>query len=179
MHASCTLLCGHSHFQSMQCRWWHFGVTGTHGGYWCMQALCIQHCLLCFIHCVVWMVANVWFVCRGVICLLKVVDGSVTKGDRVIASSTGEVYDVLEVRSFTVESPPPLPLGLSLQCTEVYKGLRCTRGLCCSQVGYVIKHLSSGLHIRKSKQHFKCTLSEQNNIACSASYQLYLFIIIY
>ena len=156
----------------MQCRWWHFGVTGTHGGYWCRQAFCIQHCLLCFITCVVWMVANVWFVCRGVICLLKVVDGSVTKGDRVIASSTGEVYDVLEVRSFTVE-PPPRPWA----CLR--SALRCTRGLCCSQVGYVVKHLSSGLHIRKSKKHLKCTLSEQNNIACLASYELYLLIIIY
>ena len=37
--------------------------------------------------------------CRGVICLLKVVDGTLTKGDRVIASSTGEMYDVLEVCS--------------------------------------------------------------------------------
>lgn len=53
------------------------------------------------------MVAIVWLLCRGVICLLKVVDGSVTKGDRVIASSTGEVYDVLEVRSSTMDPPPP------------------------------------------------------------------------
>ena len=36
-------------------------------------------------------------VSRGVICLLKVVDGIVKKGDRVIASATDEVYDVLEV----------------------------------------------------------------------------------
>ena len=40
--------------------------------------------------------------CRGVICLLKVVDGTLTKGDRVIASSTGEMYDVLEVCSHDV-----------------------------------------------------------------------------
>ncbi len=72
-----------------------------------------------------------WFVCRGVICLLKVVDGSVVKGDRVIASSTGEVYDVLEVTSSTVENPsppPPLPPTLPCHCS----GLRCNRGVCCS-----------------------------------------------
>ena len=37
--------------------------------------------------------------CRGVICLLRVVDGIVKKGDKVIASSSGEIYDVLEVRN--------------------------------------------------------------------------------
>ena len=36
---------------------------------------------------------------RGVICLLRVVDGMVKKGDKVIASSSGEIYDVLEVRN--------------------------------------------------------------------------------
>lgn len=56
---------------------------------------------------------------RGVICLLKVVDGSVTKGDRVIASSTGEVYDVLEVG---VLAPEAVPTGK----------------LCTGQVGYLI-----------------------------------------
>jgi len=75
----------------------------------CMHAFYILHCIPRFINYVVWMVAIVWFVCRGVICLLKVVDGSVVKGDRVIASSTGEVYDVLEVTSSTVENPSPPP----------------------------------------------------------------------
>ena len=71
----------------------------------------------------------VCFLCRGVICLLKVVDGSVTKGDRVIASSTGEVYDVLEVRSSTMDPPlPPSPPTLSLQCADVYRGGQQTAG---------------------------------------------------
>jgi len=99
MHASCDLLCGHSLSQSVQYSWWHFGVTGTLGQNLCMHAFCILRCLLCFTIYVVWTVAIVWFLCRGVICLLKVVDGSVIKGDRVIASSTGETYDVLEVGS--------------------------------------------------------------------------------
>lgn len=37
--------------------------------------------------------------CRGVICLLKVVDGEVVKGDRITTASNGEHYDILEVRS--------------------------------------------------------------------------------
>lgn len=32
--------------------------------------------------------------------MLKVVDGMVTKGDKVMAASTEEVYDVLEVSNF-------------------------------------------------------------------------------
>ncbi len=83
-----------------------------------------------------------WLVCRGVICLLKVVDGSVVKGDRVIASSTGEVYDVLEVGSSTVENTsPPSPLPpptLPCHCS----GLRCNRGVCFSGFGYIIKHVT-------------------------------------
>lgn len=38
-------------------------------------------------------------VLRGVICLLKVVDGMLKKGDRVVAASTEETYDVLEVNA--------------------------------------------------------------------------------
>ncbi|KAL0048521.1 hypothetical protein WJX82_004995 [Trebouxia sp. C0006] len=50
---------------------------------------------------------------RGVICLLKVVDGSVVKGDRVIASSTGEVYDVLEaIEELLIEAQHYRVLGL-------------------------------------------------------------------
>ena len=96
----------------------------------CMHAFYILHCTLCFINYVVWVVAIVWFVCRGVICLLKVVDGSVVKGDRVIASSTGEVYDVLGGGLFSVAPPPPP--SLPCHCS----GLRCMMGVCCSGIGY-------------------------------------------
>lgn len=41
--------------------------------------------------------------CRGVICLLKVVDGEVRKGDRITAAFNGEHHDVLEVRSLHIE----------------------------------------------------------------------------
>lgn len=34
---------------------------------------------------------------RGVICLVEVVDGRLRKGDKVVASSSGEAYDILEV----------------------------------------------------------------------------------
>ncbi|KAL3142012.1 hypothetical protein ABBQ32_004651 [Trebouxia sp. C0010 RCD-2024] len=56
---------------------------------------------------------------RGVICLLKVVDGMVKKGDKVMASSTEEVYDVLEVG---VLAPEAVSTGK----------------LCTGQVGYLI-----------------------------------------
>ena len=105
-----------------------------------MHAFYILHCTLCFINYVVWVVAIVWFVCRGVICLLKVVDGSVVKGDRVIASSTGEVYDVLEVGSSSVPSPPPPLPALSLQWAEVYDGSLLFRNWLSSSL-----YLSSGM----------------------------------
>ena len=34
---------------------------------------------------------------RGVICLVEIVDGHLRKGDKVVASSTGDTYDILEV----------------------------------------------------------------------------------
>lgn len=34
---------------------------------------------------------------RGVICLVEIVDGHLRKGDRVVASSTAEAYEILEV----------------------------------------------------------------------------------
>lgn len=36
--------------------------------------------------------------CRGVICLVEVVDGRVHKGDRLTGIATGDSYDVTEVR---------------------------------------------------------------------------------
>ena len=36
---------------------------------------------------------------RGVICLVEVVDGALKLGDRVQAMSTGDLHDVLEVRT--------------------------------------------------------------------------------
>jgi translation elongation factor EF-4 len=35
---------------------------------------------------------------RGVICLVEIVDGELRKGDRVVAFSSGEAYDILEVK---------------------------------------------------------------------------------
>ena len=40
---------------------------------------------------------------RGVVCLVEVVDGRVERGDRVTALSTGEGYEVQEVRGQCVE----------------------------------------------------------------------------
>jgi translation elongation factor EF-4 len=34
---------------------------------------------------------------RGVICMVEIIDGHLRKGDRVVASSTGDTYDILEV----------------------------------------------------------------------------------
>ena len=34
---------------------------------------------------------------RGVICLVNIVDGSIKKGDKIQAASSGKVYDALEV----------------------------------------------------------------------------------
>ena len=36
---------------------------------------------------------------RGVVCLVEVVDGTLRVGDRVTAASSGETYDVAEVRA--------------------------------------------------------------------------------
>ena len=36
---------------------------------------------------------------RGVVCLVEVVDGALRAGDRVTAASSGETYDVAEVRA--------------------------------------------------------------------------------
>lgn len=36
---------------------------------------------------------------RGVVCLVEVVDGTLRAGDRVTAASSGETYDVAEVRA--------------------------------------------------------------------------------
>lgn len=39
-------------------------------------------------------------VCRGVICLVRIVDGEVVKGDKVTSISSGMNHDVLEVKTF-------------------------------------------------------------------------------
>lgn len=36
---------------------------------------------------------------RGVVCLLEIVDGALARGDRVVAASTQEAYDILEARA--------------------------------------------------------------------------------
>ena len=56
---------------------------------------------------------------RGVICLLKVVDGTLKKGDRVVAASTEETYDVLEVSAFPLtprQKEAPVVMNASLFC---------------------------------------------------------------
>ena len=37
--------------------------------------------------------------CRGVICLVEVVDGSLQTGDKVASLASGETYDVTDVSS--------------------------------------------------------------------------------
>eukprot|EP00195_Chlamydomonas_chlamydogama_P016553 CAMPEP_0202908548 /NCGR_PEP_ID=MMETSP1392-20130828/46429_1 /ASSEMBLY_ACC=CAM_ASM_000868 /TAXON_ID=225041 /ORGANISM="Chlamydomonas chlamydogama, Strain SAG 11-48b" /LENGTH=570 /DNA_ID=CAMNT_0049597945 /DNA_START=323 /DNA_END=2035 /DNA_ORIENTATION=+ len=61
---------------------------------------------------------------RGVICLVEIVDGSVAKGDRITAASTGEDYDVQEVG---ILAPEMHPTGL----------------LRTGQVGYIIPGIKS------------------------------------
>ena len=39
------------------------------------------------------------FMCRGVICLVEVVDGSLQTGDKVASLASGETYDVSDVSS--------------------------------------------------------------------------------
>lgn len=41
---------------------------------------------------------------RGVVCLVEVVDGTLRAGDRVTAASSGETYDVAEVRAGCVQA---------------------------------------------------------------------------
>ena len=41
--------------------------------------------------------------CRGVICLVEVVDGSLQTGDKVASLASGETYDVSDVST----APPP------------------------------------------------------------------------
>ena len=40
---------------------------------------------------------------RGVVCLVEVVDGALRAGDRVTAASSGETYDVAEVRTSNMQ----------------------------------------------------------------------------
>lgn len=56
---------------------------------------------------------------RGVIAHIRVVDGSVTKGDRIVMASTGRSYDALDVGIFT-------------------PGMRSQPGLGCGEVGYIV-----------------------------------------
>jgi len=63
---------------------------------------------------------------RGVVCLLRVVDGELQRGDRLQSAATGETFEALEVGLLTPEATP-------------------TPRLQCGQVGYVItgmKHTS-------------------------------------
>ena len=41
---------------------------------------------------------------RGVVCLVEVVDGALCKGDRIVAASSGEAYEALEVRALPIWS---------------------------------------------------------------------------
>ena len=49
---------------------------------------------------------------RGVICLVEVVDGHLRKGDRVVASSTGDTYDIMEVLVLLFQRYTPLEFAL-------------------------------------------------------------------
>ncbi|GAX75362.1 hypothetical protein CEUSTIGMA_g2806.t1 [Chlamydomonas eustigma] len=75
---------------------------------------------------------------RGVICLVQLVDGRVTKGDRIVASSTGEDYEVQEVG---ILAPEPYPTGVLL----------------CGQVGYVVPGIKSikAVRVGDTLHHFK------------------------
>ena len=61
---------------------------------------------------------------RGVICLIEIVDGHLKKGDKIIAASTGEDYEVLDV-------------GL------MYPGLVLTGELHTGQVGFLISGMKT------------------------------------
>lgn len=56
---------------------------------------------------------------RGVICLIEIIDGCITKGDKIIAAHTGQSYEVLDVG---LMYPEPYPIN------ALYTG----------QVGYLI-----------------------------------------
>jgi len=61
---------------------------------------------------------------RGVICLIEVIDGSIKKGDKITAASTGTEYEVLEIG---LMYPEPLSTG------ALYTG----------QVGYLISGMKT------------------------------------
>ena len=65
--------------------------------------------------------------CRGVVCLVAVVDGRVRRGDRLTSASTGDEYEVNEVGML---APEPHPTGqlLTGQVGYVLTGIKDTRG---------------------------------------------------
>lgn len=83
------------------------------------------------------LVIDSWYdIHRGVICLVEVFDGSLSKGDRVGSYHGGGGYDVQEVGVLT---PTPVPTNML------------TRG----QVGYVIANIKTTRDIRLGDSFFK------------------------
>ncbi|KAG1665472.1 hypothetical protein FOA52_007604 [Chlamydomonas sp. UWO 241] len=66
---------------------------------------------------------------RGAVCLVAVVDGLVAKGDKVVAASSGDVYEVQECGLLAPEQTP-------------------TPALLCGQVGYIIPGIRSLKSVR-------------------------------
>ena len=61
---------------------------------------------------------------RGVVCLVEVVDGTLRVGDRVTAASSGETYDVAEVRSGRVQDSKAVAKFEQLFMLKLFKACR-------------------------------------------------------
>ena len=75
---------------------------------------------------------------RGVVCLVSVVDGKISKGDKIVSMSSGETWEVGELGLFT---PDPLPTEslFTGQVGYVLTGMKNTRSAKIGDTWYILK----------------------------------------
>ncbi len=76
---------------------------------------------------------------RGVICLIEIIDGSLKKGDMVMAAHTGQSYEVLELGLMYPE-PTPMPALFTGQVGYVITGMKTVKE---ARVGDTLCHTKS------------------------------------
>ncbi|GMH39966.1 hypothetical protein BSKO_07870 [Bryopsis sp. KO-2023] len=76
---------------------------------------------------------------RGVICLVEVVDGKVSKGDKIVSASSGETYEVLEIGAMM---PEPTETGqlLTGQVGYMITGMKTTRSARIGDTWHLQRH---------------------------------------
>ena len=65
---------------------------------------------------------------RGVVCLLEIIDGALARGDRVVAASTQETYEILEVRVVEASLAAPTWCTCSLSLGAALWSPACQEG---------------------------------------------------